>query len=311
MTEIEVRGTSDAVRGRLFQTHAGTHAHAFGAWEWGLLATVALIWGASFFFIEIALRSLEPSVVATGRIALGTLALAIVPAARRPIERHDVPRVVFLGVVWMGIPLLLFPIAQQWIDSSVAGMLNAAVPLAAGTWASLLLGRLPARNQTLGLLVGFVGMLAISLPELRGAAASPLGIGLVLIAVAMYGLSQNLVVPLQQKYGALPVLLRALVIALLFLSPFAAVGMRGSTLTISSMLALLPLGVLGTGLAYVAQTTLVGRVGAARGSIAIYFVPLVAIGLGVLFLGESVGAGALAGTVLVLAGAWLTSRRVG
>ncbi|HEV2061257.1 MAG TPA: EamA family transporter, partial [Solirubrobacteraceae bacterium] len=77
----------------------------------------------------------------------------------------------------------------------------------------------------------------------------------------------------------------------------------------SSALAMVPLGVLGTGLALVLMTLLVGRVGAPRGSIAIYFTPLVALVLGVVVRSEQVAPLALAGTALVLAGAWLTSRR--
>ena len=302
--------TGSPTRSRLFQTHGGTHTHAFGAREWGLLVSVALIWGASFILIEIGLRAFAPAVVAMWRVGLGAAALAVVPGARKPVERHDLPRIALLGVVWMGIPLILFPIAQQWIDSVVAGMLQAAVPLAAAAWASLLLGHLPRRNQALGLVIGFVGVIAISLPELRGAEASALGIALVLLAVIMYGLSQNLAVPLQQKYGALPVLLRALLAALVVVVPFGLAGLDESTWAWGPALAMLPLGLLGTGLAYVLMTTLVGRVGAARGSIAVYFVPLVAIALGVAFLGEEVGPLALGGTLLVLAGAWLTSRRV-
>ena len=295
---------------RLFETHGGTHASAFGATEWLLLAAIALIWGASFFFIDVALDAFAPGVIAAGRVGLGVLALACVPAARRPVPRADLPRVALLGFVWMGIPLMLFPVAQQWIDSSVAGMLNAAVPLAAAAWASALLGRLPRRNQAIGLVLGFAGIVAISLPELRGAQASPLGIALVLLAVVLYGLSQNLAVPLQQRHGAAPVLLRALLVALVVLAPFALLGLRDSHWAWVPALAMLPLGLLGTGLAYVLMTTLVGRVGAARGSVAIYFVPIVAIGLGVAFLGERVAGMAVVGTALVLAGAWLTSRRV-
>lgn len=296
-------------RRRLLETHGGTFTHAFGPVEWALLASIALIWGASFFFIDVGLRGFRPGVVALARVALGALALSMVPRARRPVAHEDLPRVALLGLIWMGIPLVLFPVAQQWIDSSVAGMLNAAVPLTAAAWASLLLGRLPGRKQALGLLVGFAGIVAISLPELRGAQASALGVGLVLLAVVLYGLSSNLAVPLQQKYGAPPVLLRALLVAVVVIAPFGLASLGASTWRWDSALAVLPLGLLGTGLAYVFMTTLVGRVGAARGSVAIYFVPLVAIALGVVFLGESLSPYALAGTVLVLAGAWLTSRR--
>ena len=72
---------------------------------------------------------------------------------------------------------------------------------------------------------------------------------------------------------------------------------------------MIPLGVLGTGLAIVLMATLAGRVGAPRASIAIYFLPLVAVVLGVVVLGETVAPMALAGVALVLAGAWIASRR--
>jgi drug/metabolite transporter (DMT)-like permease len=72
---------------------------------------------------------------------------------------------------------------------------------------------------------------------------------------------------------------------------------------------MVPLGVLGTGLAFSLMANLAGRVGAPRASIAIYFLPLVAIVLGTLFLGETVAPVALAGVGLVLLGAWITSRR--
>jgi drug/metabolite transporter (DMT)-like permease len=105
------------------------------------------------------------------------------------------------------------------------------------------------------------------------------------------------------------VLLRAQIVALVVLVPAALVSLPGSELAGSSVLAVAALGLFGTGLAFVAMTTLVGRVGATRGSVAIYLVPVVAILLGVVFLDETVAAISLIGTALVLAGAYLTSRR--
>jgi drug/metabolite transporter (DMT)-like permease len=72
---------------------------------------------------------------------------------------------------------------------------------------------------------------------------------------------------------------------------------------------MIPLGVLGTGLAFVLMTTLVGRVGGPRGSVAIYFVPIVAIALGMIVRGDTIEPVAVAGAVLVLLGAWITSRK--
>ena len=129
------------MRRPLLETGSGSRTEAFGVREWGLLASIALIWGSSFLFIDVGLESLRPGVIAAARVALGVAALSLVPAARRPIGREDRVRVAFLGVIWAGLPLLLFPVAQQWIDSSVAGMLNGAVPLAGAAWAVVLLRR--------------------------------------------------------------------------------------------------------------------------------------------------------------------------
>jgi drug/metabolite transporter (DMT)-like permease len=218
-----------AHRRRVIQTAAGSRPEAFGPTEWGLLSFVAAVWGASFVFIEFGLDAFHPTVVALARLGLGVVTLACVPRARRPVNREDLPRIGLLGVTWMGLPLLLFPIAQQWVDSAVAGMLNGAVPLFSALIAGLLTGRMPRGTQTAGLLVGFAGVVAITLPSTRGAEASPLGIALVLLAVALYGLAVNLAVPLQQRYGGLPVLLRAQLAALVIVAPAGIAGIPAST----------------------------------------------------------------------------------
>lgn len=303
-------------RRRLLQTGAGTNLEAFGPTEWSLLAAIATIWGSSFVLIDVGLTAFSPGLVSLLRVGLGALALALVPRARRTgIDRGDWPRVALLGVVWMGVPLLLFPVAQQWIDSSVAGMINGAMPLTVAAWSTLLLGRAPGRTQLLGLAVGFTGIVAIALPEVPvgavgdGSPARAAGAGLVLLATVLYGLAANLAVPLQQRYGSLAVLLRVQVVALAVVAPFGLAGLADSRFALGPALAMIPLGMLGTGLAFALMATLVGRVGGPRGSIAIYVVPVVAMVLGVVALGERIHPLAVAGTALVLVGAWITSRR--
>lgn len=290
-------------------TSHGTSQDAFGTADWGLLAGIATVWGSSFLFISVGLDAFEPGVVTLARVGLGFSALVLVPRARRPVERADMPRIAALGILWIAIPLTLFPIAQQWIDSSVAGMINGAVPITTAAWASLLLGALPGRRQLLGIGIGFAGVVLIFLPELQDSSATALGAALVALAVVLYGLSANMAVPLQQKYGALPVVLRAQMWSMLVVVPVGIAQLPNSTWAWDSALAMVPLGFLGTGLAFYFMATLVGRVGGTRGSIAIYFLPIVAIGLGVLIRDEVVDPIAVVGTVLVLGGAWVTSRR--
>jgi drug/metabolite transporter (DMT)-like permease len=107
--------------------------------------------------------------------------------------------------------------------------------------------------------------------------------------------------------GSTPGCSRELVALLLL--PAGLLSPPGSHFEAGPALAMPPLGILGTGLAFAMMTTLVGRVGGPRGSVATYFIPVVAIALGVVFLGSRVASAALLGTMLVLAGAWLTSRR--
>jgi drug/metabolite transporter (DMT)-like permease len=279
----------------------------FATPEWLMLAGVALTWGASFLFIDIGLEHFAPTVVAFGRIAFGALALAAIPAARGPVPRSEWPLIAAMGVTWMAIPFVCFAVAQQWIDSSLAAMINAATPLFVAVVAAGAVRQLPSRHQAIGLVVGFAGVVAISLPSV-GSGSNAAGIGLVILAAAFYGFAFNIAAPLQRRHGALPVLLRAQLVAVVLVLPFAIVGATQSTFGWGSLLAVVALGSLGTGVAFFWFTTLIGRVGSTRGSVAIYLVPVVAIVLGATLNDESVHLAAVLGTVLVIAGAYVTSR---
>jgi drug/metabolite transporter (DMT)-like permease len=301
--------TSHGARRRLLEAGEGSSADAFQVQDWGSLATIALVWGSSFLLIELGLRSFAPGVVTLLRVGLGLGTLALFPQARRAdVTREDLLRISLLGWIWIGVPFLLFPIAQQHVTSSVAGMINGAMPVTAAVWATVLLRRMPGRVQLLGILVGFGGIVLVFLPQLQGSSATVFGTVLLLVASSMYGLSTQLVVPLQQRYGSLPVILRAQLSALVIITPVGLWQLGSSSFSWESALAMLPLGVLGTGIALVVMAGLAGRVGGARASVAIYLVPIVSIVLGVTLLDETVAPLALVGMALVLLGAWLTSR---
>ncbi|MGH2692944.1 MAG: DMT family transporter [Actinomycetota bacterium] len=296
-------------RASVLTTARGTRPEAFGPTEWGLLLAIALMWGSSFVFIDIALESSRPALIALVRIAAGTLAVGLLGRSRAKVDREDLPRIALLGIVWMAIPLLLFPIAQDLgVASSTAGMINGAMPLFAATFAAIMLGRAPAPRQAGGLVIGFAGIVLIFLPAAR-VPETALGAALALFATVLYGLAANLTVPLQQRYGALPVVFRAQLVALIAVLPFGLLALPDSSPTPSGWASMGALGLFGTGLAFIAMSVLVGRAGATRGAVAIYFIPVVALILGVTLRDETVPALALGGIALVLAGAWLTSRR--
>jgi drug/metabolite transporter (DMT)-like permease len=290
-------------------TAPGTRPEAFGLSEWGLLMAVALIWGSSFLWVATGLDAFSPTVITLTRLVLGAAALALFPSARARVDRAAWPQIVALSLMWMSIPLLLVPLAQQRIDSSIAGAINGALPLFAAVLAALLLKASPGPLQVVGLLVGFSGVALVTFSGAGGSPGSIVGIALMLAATAMYSIGFNLSVPLSQRYGPMPVLFRAQLVSIALVLPFGVAGIPSSRWAWSSAGAVLVLGVVGTGLGYVASSTLNARAGATRGSLATYFLPVVAMLLGVTVRHERLRALAIVGVALVIAGAWLTSRR--
>jgi hypothetical protein len=134
------------------------------------------------------------------------------------------------------------------------------------------------------------------------------GVGLVVLATVLYGVAFNLAAPLEARYGALPVIWRAELVALVALAPLGIAAAPSSSFGWPSLLAVAALGCLGTAAAFAAFATLAGRAGPTRASVTVYFVPAVAITLGAAVGGEPLTAADLLGTALVLAGAYATSR---
>jgi drug/metabolite transporter (DMT)-like permease len=294
---------------RVLSTAHGTHRDAFAPIDWLLFATVGTIWGASFLLIAIGLEAFRPGLITWLRIVFGAAALWSFRGARARIEREDLPRLALLSITWVVIPFILFPLAQGSVNSAIAGMLNGAAPIFTAVIATLLLRRAPGPRQLVGIPLGFLGVAAIALSAATGGPSQVLGVVLIVVATICYGIAFNVATPLQQRYGSLPVMAGILAIGAILTAPLGIGSLSGSRFAWDSLAAVAILGLVGTGFAFVLMGRLVGRVGATRASIVGYLIPVVALGLGVLFRHDEVGPFGLIGVTLVIAGAYLTSRR--
>jgi len=281
----------------------------FSQTDWALFVSIASIWGASFLFIAIGLEAFEPGVITWLRVALGALTLQLLRGSRLRLDPSDRARMVALSFIWTAIPFTLFPLAEQHVNSAVAGLLNGSTPMFAALFAVAFFGRRTTGPQLVGLIVGFAGVVLISIPSLGEGSSEALGVLLVLMASACYGLAVNIAVPLQDRYGSRPVMARMLALASVWTLPFALFGFPESDLEAPSLLAVVVLGVVGTGLAYLLMGSLVTRVGPTRASFITYLIPVVSLVLGVVFRDDHVEAPALVGVALVLVGAVLAGRR--
>lgn len=292
---------------KLFEQNA-TSDQAFTTGDWGLFTAIAMIWGSSFLFIAIGLESLHPGVITFVRVGLGAATLTAIPRRSVEIAADDRPRLLLLSFLWTAIPFTLFPLAEQYINSAVTGLLNGATPIFTGLVAALLLKQAPRGPQLLGLAVGFIGVICISVPSLNEGSTQALGVILVLGATGCYGFAINLAAPLQQRYGSVTVMTRMLQLATVWTLPYGLWGVRSSTFEAGPVVATVVLGALGTGAAFLIMATLVGRVGSTRASFITYLIPGVALALGVIVQGDSVSLLAIVGVLLVVMGALLASR---
>ncbi len=281
--------------------------------EWGLFVGVSLIWGSSHLLIAYALEGLTPSMITLLRVGIGALTLwgiRAVQGSHIPIAPADRWHIFAISVVWVAVPFSLFPIAQQWINSAVTGLLTGATPLLAAVASVVFVKVAPRGIQVAGLITGFLGVVLISLGSAADGESQARGVALVLIATACYGVALNMAPPVQAKYGAIVTMSSVLGVATVLVAPLAVVDFAENEWRLRAVTATIALGAIGTGIAYWIMTTLVGRVGALRASFITYLIPVVSLVLGVAIRGDEVSTLALIGAPITITGAFLASRKV-
>ena len=280
-----------------------------------LLLALALLWGSNFLWIKLALRALAPGQVVFVRLTLGALVLLPILVKNRQ-EVRGATLWAHLGVAALlgcVIPYLLFALAEQRVDSSIAGIINATTPL----WTVLI--ALAARHEAapspakvVGIATGFAGAVIIFAPWQHGSQLMSRAGLECLGAAACYGISfvymarfliPRKVTPLTLSAGQLAAssVLSALTLPVL--------GRHAIHFRADALIAAAVLGVLGTGLAYVVNYQLIAESGASGTSVVTYLLPVVAIALGVSLQGDSLPAHVVLGMVVVLAGVALTRLR--
>jgi drug/metabolite transporter (DMT)-like permease len=280
------------------------------------IALLALIWGSAFLWIKLAIRGFSPVEVTFGRLALGAAVLFPIVLARRealPRSARLWGHIVVAALFANAVPYLLFAVAEQTVASSTAGIINATTPL----WTMLL--ALAVRHQkaispwqAAGLIVGFGGAVLIFAPWEAGTSVASAG-GLECLAASIsYAISYIYMDHYLARRGLSPITLSAcqlLAAAVMLAIALVVAGAPAPHASAASIAGLLILGVLGTGIAYVLNYQIITSEGATIASTVTYLLPVVAIVLGVLVLGEAVTIAALAGIALVLAGVALTRHR--
>jgi drug/metabolite transporter (DMT)-like permease len=287
--------------------------------DWLVFLALGFLWGSSYLFIKIGVdHGLQPFTLIMFRLGIGFVLLASVVAYfHEPLPRD--PRMYghlfVMGVINIAIPFTLITFAEQAVSSSLASVINSAVPLFVIVIAALFLrGEQITVNRLVGLAVGFVGVaILVGLDVTNLGSADTLGelalvgatisyaIGGVYSKAHVHGLRPMIPAVFQVFFGLVVIS----VLAFLTEHPFAVVPAP------EALFAVVWLGLLGSGLAYLGYFRILQNWGATRASMVAYLLPIYGIALGALVLQEPIAPSTLLGTALVIGGIALVNSRFG
>lgn len=278
---------------------------------WLAFATLSLIWGVPYLFIKVAVDGgISPFFLAWARLVLGAgLLFAIVPRQGLEMLRRGPRRwILAYATVEMALPFPLIAAGEEHVDSSIAAIVIATVPLLI----ALLALRFdhterPTRTRMVGMLIGLGGVVALVGIDLSANTSEILGAGAVMLAALGYAAGPMIIKRHLLDFDPRATMAASLTVAAALLTPAALLTLPTSTPPGDALASIAVLGVVCTATAFVVLVVLVKEVGAGRASIITYVNPVIAVALGVIVLGESPGAGAIAGLLLILAGSWLST----
>ncbi|APX92986.1 hypothetical protein BWR19_08625 [Halomonas sp. 1513] len=290
--------------------------------HWGLLISLVMLWGSSFSLTRIAVAQLTPSMVVMGRNAVAALLLGVLLLVWRrglPRGRRVWAYMAVIAVIGNAMPFLLISWGQQRIDSGLAGILMAAMPLVTLVLAHFYIdGERLARHKVTGFVVGFVGIVVLigpaALAELGGQGETLVAQLAVLGASICYAV--NTIVarrkPASDVYATSAVVLG---MAMLLTLPMALAPVWQATLPMpepsaTAVWAVLLLGVMSTAAGSVVYFKLIAAAGPTFLSLINYLIPLWAVMIGTLFMAERLAWNHLLALALILLGVAVSQRRL-
>lgn len=279
---------------------------------------MGIAWGASFLFMKVALGGVSYTQIVWSREVLGALTLgAVMLIGRHRLPREPIMYLHFLVIALTNcvIPHLLFAWAEQHISSGLAAIYNSLTPIATALLVALVYRvEVLRRGQIVGVLLGIIGVIVIIAPwQFTDISADVWGQLACLVAATLYGVATGYLRKFVSHHpisGTTVAFMNVgtAAVVMLFLTPVVAIGPVELSLQVVGSLLLL--GAVGTGIAYIWNIAVLRAWGATNASTVTYLIPVVAVVLGFLVLGETLSWHEPVGAALVLIGILFTQERI-
>ena len=273
----------------------------------GAAGVAIVLWASAFVGIRAVAPELSPGGLAVGRVGVGALALGLVVAAKRPRwpERRWLPSIVVAGTLWYGIYNITLNTGERYVDAGTAAMLVNVGPLLIALFGGLFLNEGFPPRLWAGLAVAFVGAVTIGLAT-SGGGATPnavLGVGLCLLSALLYAAGVTIQKPVVAHVPVLMVTWLLVLAGFIACLPFAPDLVRDlGSASAASIAWVVYLGLFPTAIGFTAWAFALNRMTAGRLGSTTYLVPVVAVVMAWLVLGESPAVLVLVGGVVAIAG---------
>ena len=282
-----------------------------------IFITLSGMWSLSFIFYRVGVPEFGSLSFASLRVVFAGLTMLIFVlfnANNRRGIRENLKTLTLVGLFSAAIPFVLFSFSAQSVNAGVLAVLNASVPMMSGFIASTFFNDKLAKKQVLGLVIGVIGVVILMSERLFGGQGSEsavnsglLPMGYALFACVGYALGANITKNYLDDISPIAITAGSLIIASVFMLPIAVVEFPyGKSISLVAWVSVICIGVFSTAIALIFMNQLIKSIGPMRATSITLVIPIFAIILGYLLLGEALDLLAIIGSVVILIGTYLS-----
>jgi len=275
--------------------------------DWFLLTTLAAIWGSAFMFIKISAVIFGPILLVTLRLLIAGFVFMpfLLRKKKRPLFKSYLPAILIIAIVSNAIPFSMFAYASLGATSNMLGILNGTTAFLTTVIAYLWLKESITSKQMIGLLLGFIGVLILVNPS--NGSTTFIASMCAMIGSLCYAFNAVYLQKYHSNSDKIVLIGWSMLFGGFFMIPLAAFNLPNAMPDINSILALLWLAVISTGLGYLAYVRLIDKIGAVKTATLTYLLPVFSIIWGAIFLQEEITFIILGGFIFVMMGMYFAN----
>ena len=275
--------------------------------DWILLTALAAIWGSAFMFIKISAVVFGPILLVTLRLLIAGLVFMpfLLRESKRQLFKPYFPSILIIAIVSNAVPFSMFAYASLGATSNMLGILNGTTAFLTTVIAYFWLKEFVTSKQIIGLILGFIGVLILVNPS--NGSTTFIASMCAMIGSLCYAFNAVYLQKYHSNSDKIVLIGWSMLFGGLFMIPLASLNLPNAMPDINSILALLWLAVISTGLGYLAYVRLIDKIGAVKTATLTYLLPVFSIIWGAIFLQEKITLIILGGFIFVMMGMYFAN----